>query len=40
MKAVNSGTRGTHSREHLSGLIADHYKQEDIDLHLWKMSDP
>ncbi|KAF5005180.1 hypothetical protein FDECE_8353 [Fusarium decemcellulare] len=26
---------GTHSRDHLSSLIADHYKQEDVDFHLW-----
>ncbi|KEY72060.1 hypothetical protein S7711_00077 [Stachybotrys chartarum IBT 7711] len=25
---------GTHSRDHLSSLIADHYKQEDDDFHL------
>ncbi|KAH7148479.1 hypothetical protein EDB81DRAFT_464011 [Dactylonectria macrodidyma] len=26
---------GTHSSDHLSSLIADHYKQEDVDFHLW-----
>ncbi|PTD03009.1 putative translation initiation factor eIF-2B subunit beta [Fusarium culmorum] len=26
---------GTHSRDHLSSLIADHYKQEDVDFHMW-----
>ncbi|KAG8677387.1 GCD complex subunit gcd7 [Fusarium poae] len=26
---------GTHSRDHLSSLIADHYKQEDVDFHTW-----
>ncbi|CAM1500579.1 Fc.00g097410.m01.CDS01 [Cosmosporella sp. VM-42] len=26
---------GTHSRDHLSSLIGDHYKQEDLDFHLW-----
>ncbi|CAI6097804.1 unnamed protein product [Clonostachys chloroleuca] len=26
---------GTHTRDHLSTLIADHYKPEDIDFHLW-----
>ncbi|KAF4119970.1 translation initiation factor eIF-2B subunit beta [Geosmithia morbida] len=25
---------GTHSREHLSGLIADHYKPQDTNIHL------
>lgn len=28
-------SRGTHSSDHLSSLIADHYKQEDVDFHLW-----
>lgn len=27
--------RGTHSRDHLSSVIADHYKQEDVDFHKW-----
>jgi translation initiation factor eIF-2B subunit beta len=27
--------RGTHTKDHLSSLIADHYKQEDVDFHLW-----
>ncbi|KAK7431983.1 GCD complex subunit gcd7 [Neonectria magnoliae] len=26
---------GTHTKDHLSTLIADHYKQEDVDFHLW-----
>ncbi|KAH6891450.1 hypothetical protein B0T10DRAFT_312737 [Thelonectria olida] len=26
---------GTHTKDHLSSLIADHYKQEDVDFHLW-----
>ncbi|KAK5992265.1 putative translation initiation factor eIF-2B subunit beta [Cladobotryum mycophilum] len=26
---------GTHSRDHLSSLITDHYKQEDADFHIW-----
>ncbi|KAL2204148.1 nagb/rpia/CoA transferase-like protein [Sarocladium strictum] len=26
---------GTHSRDHLSSVIADHYKQEDVDFHKW-----
>ena len=25
--------RGTHSRDHLSSVIADHYKLEDADFH-------
>ena len=28
-------SRGTHSRDHLSSLIADHYKQEDAGFQLW-----
>ncbi|KAF4503966.1 hypothetical protein G6O67_008591 [Ophiocordyceps sinensis] len=30
---------GTHSRDHLASLIADHYKQEDADFHLWSTAD-
>ncbi|POR39317.1 Putative translation initiation factor eIF-2B subunit beta [Tolypocladium paradoxum] len=30
---------GTHSRDHLSSLIADHYKQEDAEFHLWSATD-
>ena len=30
---------GVHSRDHLSTLITDHYKQEDIDFHLWDEAD-
>ncbi|PHH86100.1 hypothetical protein CDD83_10711 [Cordyceps sp. RAO-2017] len=30
---------GTHSRDHLASLIADHYKQEDAEFHLWSASD-
>ncbi|KAG8428214.1 GCD complex subunit gcd7 [Metarhizium acridum] len=30
---------GTHSRDHLASLIADHYKQEDADFHLGDASD-
>ncbi|KND88417.1 putative translation initiation factor eIF-2B subunit beta [Tolypocladium ophioglossoides CBS 100239] len=30
---------GTHSRDHLSSLIADHYKQEDAEFHLWSAID-
>ncbi|KXH61815.1 initiation factor 2 subunit family protein [Colletotrichum salicis] len=26
---------GAHSRNHLSTIIADHYKPEDVDFHLW-----
>lgn len=26
---------GAHSRNHLSSIIADHYKQEDVDFQLW-----
>ncbi|CRK24949.1 hypothetical protein BN1708_014084, partial [Verticillium longisporum] len=26
---------GAHSRNHLSTIIADHYKQEDVDFQLW-----
>ncbi|KAH6697009.1 translation initiation factor eIF-2B subunit beta [Plectosphaerella plurivora] len=27
---------GAHSRNHLSSIIADHYKPEDVDFQLWK----
>ncbi|KAK4084286.1 uncharacterized protein Triagg1_766 [Trichoderma aggressivum f. europaeum] len=27
---------GTHSRDHLSSLISDHYKREDADFHIWE----
>ncbi|KAG5933638.1 hypothetical protein E4U53_000926 [Claviceps sorghi] len=30
---------GTHSRDHLASLIADHYKQEDADFHLGDAAD-
>ncbi|KJZ76824.1 hypothetical protein HIM_03701 [Hirsutella minnesotensis 3608] len=30
---------GTHSRDHLASLIADHYKQEDAEFHLWSSAD-
>ncbi|KAG5928384.1 hypothetical protein E4U42_000777 [Claviceps africana] len=30
---------GTHSRDHLASLIADHYKQEDADFHLGDPAD-
>jgi len=26
---------GVHSRDHLTGILSDHYKGEDIDFHLW-----
>ncbi|KAG5975856.1 hypothetical protein E4U55_007560 [Claviceps digitariae] len=31
---------GTHSRDHLASLIADHYKQEDADFHIGDTNDP
>ncbi|KAL6864037.1 hypothetical protein J3F83DRAFT_185027 [Trichoderma novae-zelandiae] len=31
---------GTHSRDHLSSLISDHYKREDADFHIWEEADP
>ncbi|KAL9479710.1 hypothetical protein ACSS6W_004496 [Trichoderma asperelloides] len=31
---------GTHSRDHLSSLIADHYKREDADFHIWEEALP
>lgn len=30
---------GTHTLDHLSTLIDDHYKPEDIDFHLWNEQD-
>ncbi|PTB74781.1 hypothetical protein M440DRAFT_1423757, partial [Trichoderma longibrachiatum ATCC 18648] len=31
---------GTHSRDHLSSLISDHYKREDADFHIWEEAEP
>jgi translation initiation factor eIF-2B subunit beta len=37
---VTDCRRGTHSRDHLSSLISDHYKREDADFHIWEEAEP
>lgn len=34
-RTILTRSSGAHSRNHLSSIIADHYKEEDVDFQLW-----
>lgn len=36
---ANKPYSGIHSRNHLTTIVADHYKAEDVDFQLWGEAD-